>query len=114
MSEDRISRIRDLVQSRQNEASAAIANDVRASAENASRILQSLIDRANSSASGSIKLSGTPALPEYRHYFIWGESTWGLDNTTSSPAGSQTLLDRGTLSTGERGGVYRSINSSGG
>ena len=113
MSEDRLARIRGLVQSRQDEASLAIANDAKASADNASKVLQSLLDRSSFSAN-TAKMGDLLSLPEFRHYFIWGKSTWGLDSTTSSPSGSQDLLERGTLSNTDRGGVFRSINSSGG
>jgi len=112
MSEDRLARMKNQIQSKQDGAALAIANNLRTEAANASSKLQSLIDRANSGAT-SQKVDGDPYLVEFRHYFIWGKSTWGLDNTTSSPSGSATLLDRGTLSSGDRGGVYRSLNSSG-
>jgi len=115
MAEERaqIARMRNLVQSSQNEAASNAVASVRAEATRASQELQSIVSRATSGG-GYAKVSGSPSLPEFRNYFIWGKSTWGVDNTTSSPSGSATLMDRGTLSSGDRGGVYRSIGSSGG
>lgn len=113
MSEDRIARIRRQMRSNQVEVASSVATDVAADIMAINRELQATLNRASMSSGSFSKVNGNPIVPEFRNYFVWGKSTWGVDNTTSSPSGSPTLLDRGTLSAGDRGGVYRSVSPGG-